>query len=100
MDDFEAGNIFGLETHCTPTAMTNLMLYYYKMNTSKYGNLLNGTWQKTFDELYKDVKCTLEDGTFEVNMGPGLKKYLTGRAMQILQLFLKILVAMGQKMRL
>lgn len=79
MDDFEAGNIFGLETHCTPTAMTNLMLYYYKMNTSKYGNLLNGTWQKTFDELYKDVKCTLEDGTFEVNMGPGLKKYLTGR---------------------
>ena len=52
MDDFEAENYFGQETHCAPTAI---------------------------DELYKDVKCTPKDGTRELDMGPGLKKYLTGR---------------------
>lgn len=78
MDDFTVREVFGSGQHCAPTAATNLMLYYYKMN-NKYSSLLKGSWQDTFDQIYKSVKCTPEHATELNDMDTGLEKYLSDR---------------------
>lgn len=44
----------GKENHCGPTAATNLLMYWAKKNSEKYGGFMQGdsTWETTFQDLY------------------------------------------------
>lgn len=56
MTDFSSGGV------CTPTAGTNLCLYWTRRN-SGYSNLCAGTWQNTFKRIYTLMGTSTSEGT-------------------------------------
>lgn len=56
MTDFSDGMV------CSPTAATNLCLYWTRRNSS-YGNLCNGNWQNTFNRLFDLMGTNKNTGT-------------------------------------
>lgn len=56
MSDFSDGGV------CTPTAGTNLCLYWTRRN-SAYSNLCYGTWANTFNRIFTLMGTTTTDGT-------------------------------------
>lgn len=66
--DFGPGGI------CAPTAVCNLFRYYVGRKRMKKSLLINNDWQLTFNKI-KDYIKTNEQGTWMINIKPGLDQY-------------------------
>lgn len=78
-DYYTTSQFVGHRDHCAPTAATNLMLYWYYRNISKYGKVrYHNSWSETFLNLYNYMKTNVSGtGTDESNIRSGIKKYLS-----------------------
>lgn len=74
MTDFSSGGV------CTPTAGTNLCLYWTRRN-SAYSNLCNGTWKNTFNRIYTLMGTTSEGTTWPSPARTGILKYFKERGL-------------------
>ena len=73
---FSTSDFQGYSGHCTPTAATNLIRYWFLRNTNKYAPLIRDwQWWQIFGNMYIYMK-TNDNGTYEVNCYNGLKQYL------------------------
>lgn len=71
MSELQSGGV------CAPTAATNLMLYWYKRNKSKYKKLCyKSSWIDTFKEIRDYMKWTKENGTKDKNLATGYSDFL------------------------
>ena len=67
---------FNARNHCSPTAATNMMLYWYHRNTNKYGKLLeSGSWTVVFNKMHNYMKTTNKDGTSIPDIAPAYRRY-------------------------
>lgn len=64
----------GYSNHCTPTAATNLLLYWNERKTQKV-NLMKGSWSNTFSMLYNYFGTAQNNGTYFGDVKPGLDRY-------------------------
>lgn len=72
MSDLQSGGV------CAPTAATNLMLYWYKRDKSKYKKLYyNSSWSDTFKKIRDYMKWTKEAGTKDKNLATGYSNFLS-----------------------
>lgn len=62
--------------NCAPTAATNLLYYYYNLNTAKYGAIRNSTWKKTYDSIHSLMGTTASGGTYDSAISSSYLKYL------------------------
>lgn len=72
VNDFSKGSV------CAPTAATNLMLSWYNRG-AKYRKLRNGTWKKTFQDLYRYMGTSKSKGTKNNMVAEGCRRYLSKR---------------------
>ncbi|KNY28864.1 hypothetical protein [Pseudobacteroides cellulosolvens] len=65
---------------CAPTAATNICLYWYNRNYTKYKNLqiTSGSWQATFDRFFTLMK-TANNLTSDSNIAPAYEAYFKER---------------------
>lgn len=72
---FSTSDFPNYDKHCSPTAATNLLLYWNERKTLKV-SLMKNSWPETFSTLFSYFKTTLERGTSPSNVKPGLERYL------------------------
>lgn len=73
MTDFSSGGV------CTPTAATNLCLYWTRRN-SAYSNLCANTWKNTFNRIFTLMGTSTETGTVWPNSALlGIQEYFKER---------------------
>lgn len=74
---FTTSSFVGYNSHCAPTAGTNLLYYWYNRNKGKYSSMLyQNSWGRSFIQLYKYMNTSASSGTDEKNIATGMKKYL------------------------
>lgn len=72
---FLTSDFSGYSNHCSPTAGTNLLKYWYLRNNTKYNRLLiSNDWVASFKKLYGYFKTT-SLGTYDANLANGYYQY-------------------------
>jgi hypothetical protein len=65
--------------HCTPTAGTNILKYWYTKNFTGYANLYDSNqWKTAFVTLYNGM-LTTDNGTYIYNAMPAIQNYFTSK---------------------
>ncbi|MGN0450451.1 MAG: C39 family peptidase [Ruminococcus sp.] len=72
MNELSSGGV------CSPTAATNLMIYY-KNAKQKSKILIDNSAQKTFNKFYSLMKTSKSSGTLCKNIAPAYKSYIKSR---------------------
>lgn len=83
-------NFSGYHDHCTPTAATNIMFYWYSRNSSTYSSLRkNNSWTSTFAELYSLLKTNqgADNGTYPSNYVNGYSTYFSNAGFSNAQVY-------------
>lgn len=70
-----------LSNHCGPTVASNIMLYWYYRDSSKYNALYDGNqWYDSFmDELHPDIYCPTHDTNHINDLETGIESYFNRR---------------------